>query len=107
MNKKSGTSKVAADKLVKGIKPQDAQTVFCRRKDQNRAWRAYAARKALLHSAAVRVSAESLYYSLGRRNSSKLGKQPSWRGILPARRPRRRSRNCARNQRCSRRSSLT
>jgi transposase len=104
MNKKSGTSKDAADKLVKGIRRKTRKQYSAEEKIRIvlAGLRGEESIAALCRREGI---SESLYYTWSK-EFLEAGKQ-RLAGILPVRRPRPRSRSCARNRPRSRRSLPT
>ena len=92
MNKKSGTSKDAADKLVKGIRRKTRKQYSAEEKIRIvlAGLRGEESIAALCRREGI---SESLYYTWSKRNSLKRASN-AWPGIRPARRPRPRSRSC-------------
>ena len=73
MNKKSGTSKASADRLVKTIRRKTRQTYSAEEKIRI-VWRAFAARKASRRCAAVKASQRACI-TVGRRRFLEAGKR--------------------------------
>lgn len=106
MHKKSGTSKDAADKLVKGIKRKTRKQYSAEEKIRIVLAGLRGEESMVDGMVAAGKASARVCITRGRRNSSKRASN-AWPGMPPARRPRLRSRNCARNRLRSRRSLPT